>query len=274
MSKHNSSHDKLPAFKPEPASASRLAQRRPNAAPEVTSEDEVEALRAQIVQLEKLASFGKIAAGVAHEINNPLTAILAYADQLARSLKDVAPEQLERVRRISDSAERILGFSRDLVAYSRPSQGTPSPLSLHAILDQALFFCGHLFEKQQVTVTREFAAEEPKMIGLSEQLVQVFVNLLTNACQAMGEGEHVIRITTQWDGAAAVVTVEDSGRGIAEADLERVFEPFFTTKRESGGTGLGLCIVKNIVDAHRGEITVSRREPRGTKFTVTLPATP
>jgi len=278
MRKRESSHDKLAAFTPEPASASRLSQHRAKTAGEPTPEEEVEALRRQIVQLEKLASFGKIAAGVAHEINNPLTAILAYADQLARSLKDSAPDQLERVKRISESAERILGFSRDLVAYSRPSQGAPSPMSIHATLDQALFFCAHLFEKRHVTVQRDFASEEPRMMGMAEQLVQVFVNLLTNACQAMEDEPRTIRLSTRlstrWDGATILVAIEDSGRGIAEEDLERVFEPFFTTKRESGGTGLGLNIVRNIVDAHRGEITVERCEPRGTRFTVVLPVTP
>src|SRR5262249_37510673 len=146
---------------------------------------EVGVLQAQVIQSEKLASLGQIAAGVVHELNNPLTSIVAYSDYLRkkgeRNGADVA--DLERLTRINEAAERILRFSRDLIAYSRPSTEVPAPVAIHDVIDRALVFCEHVLERTGVMVERTFG--DVKLVrGVAGQLTQVFVNLFTNACQA------------------------------------------------------------------------------------------
>ncbi len=265
------SEQRLPGFTPVPPSDPRASQRRAKAG--ASLDVDVEDLKEQIVQLQKLAEFGRIAAGVVHEINNPLTAIVAHAEHLERALAASAPEHVERAKRILESAERILRFSRDLMAYSRPSKTLAMPMSIRTAIDQALLFCSHLLECEGVTVEREIDSDLPALRAVPEQLVQVFVNLLTNACQAMDGERRLIVIVACADEAREhlVVSVEDSGRGIPEQSRHEVFEPFFTTKRDNGGTGLGLSIVKSIVDAHGGEIRVERAEPTGTRFVLILP---
>ncbi len=265
------SEERLPGLTPVPPSELRASQRRTKVEP--ARDGEVAMLQAQIVQLQKLAAFGKIAAGVVHEINNPLTAILAHAEHLERALAVSAPEHVARVKRILESVERILGFSRDLVAYARPSAHPATPMSIRTAVDQALLFCSHLLEREQVTVEQSFEGELPHVRAIPEQLVQVFVNLLTNACQAMdGEARRIVMIARADETRENVlVSIEDSGRGVPEERESEIFEPFFTTKRDSGGTGLGLSIVKSILEAHGGDIFLERAVPSGARFVVRLP---
>lgn len=234
--------------------------------------DEAESLRHQVIQSEKLASLGQIAAGIVHELNNPLTSILAYSDYLRkkweRSLAD--PSDIERLRRIGEAADRILAFSRDLITYSRPTASIPGPVSVLEAVERALVFCEHIVSGANVRIERQF--EPVRLVsGVMGQLTQVFVNLTTNGCQAMQEGG-VLRFRMQMssDQEHVVVVVEDEGHGIDSAHLERVFEPYFTTKNEGSGTGLGLPIVKRIVESHGGRIS-AHNLARGAAFTVTLP---
>jgi two-component system NtrC family sensor kinase len=235
-------------------------------------------LQAQVIQNEKLASLGQIVAGVVHELNNPLTSIIAYSDYLKRKAHARAPyddleDDLERLRRIGEAAARILNFSRDLVAYARPSADVPGTVQVQDIVEKALVFCEHEFNGSNIQISREFDARLPPVRGMAGQLTQVFVNLFTNAAHAMGNGGGDLRVHMHANVKEHTLTIEiaDSGTGIDEHDMPQIFEPFFTTKTEGRGTGLGLSIVRGIMDAHGGTIDASSVLGEGTTFTLTLP---
>jgi two-component system NtrC family sensor kinase len=234
-------------------------------------------LQAQVIQNEKLASLGQIVAGVVHELNNPLTSIIAYSDYLTKKLgKDLSAnlsEDAERVRRIGEAAERILKFTRDLVAYARPTGDARGPVHIEEVVERALVFCEHEFVDGQVEVERDFPPPLPLIAGIPGQLTQVFVNLFTNAAHAMSKTGGVLRITARAvdSGASLRIDVSDTGDGIAAEAMPQIFEPFFTTKTDGRGTGLGLSIVRGILDAHGGTIQVSSAHGQGTSFTLTLP---
>jgi two-component system, NtrC family, sensor kinase len=237
---------------------------------------DLRALNSHMVQAEKLASLGQIAAGVVHELNNPLTSIVAYTDWLLRKQGPAGdPDSLERLRRISESASRILRFTRDLVAYARPSSEVPVPVSLHTVIEQALAFCEHVLAQHSAQVERRFTPDAPAVRGMHEQLVQVFVNLFTNACHAMPQsgGRLAVRSELSVDGRRLAVYVEDNGHGIAADHLAQIFAPFFTTKVDGRGTGLGLSIVKNILDNHGAEIRAERGDGGGACFVLVFPVT-
>jgi len=236
-------------------------------------------LRDQAVQSDKLAGLGRMAASVVHELNNPLTSIVTYADFLKRRFDrdDVDPADRERVARISEAANRVLGFTRDLVAYSRPSAASPQALSIHDVLERALIFCDHVVSANEIEVVRRYG-ELPAVRGVHGPLTQVFVNLITNACQAMPRGGNlVIETRVATDGASIWVAVADDGDGIEPSHLERIFEPYFTTRSEGGGSGLGLDIVRTIVTSHGGRVTAenaSDAHTKGAVFSVVLPTPP
>jgi two-component system NtrC family sensor kinase len=235
--------------------------------------EELRALNNHMVQAEKLASLGQLAAGVVHELNNPLTSIVAYTDYLSKRAEARADkDDLERLRRVSESANRMLRFTRDLVTYARPSREEPVPFTITTVIDQALAFCEHVVDQVGVSVQRAYAATNAEVRGMPEQLAQVFVNLVTNACHAMPEAGGKLVLRTAFEGDSQVrVQVEDNGHGILDQHLSQIFVPFFTTKGEGRGTGLGLSIVRNIVDNHRGQIWAERIDGGGTRFVITLP---
>jgi two-component system, NtrC family, sensor kinase len=245
-----------------------------------TSPHDARALDQRLLQADKLANFGQIAAGVVHELNNPLTSIVAYSDYLIRKavsgggVKD--PDTLERLQRISESATRMLRFTRDLVSYSRPSSTIAGPVVLHSVIDQAVAFCEHVLSGAGMRLERRYGADVLTVRAVGEQLVQVFVNLLTNASQAAPPRDGCVVVTTALaeigEGTRRVVIiVEDNGSGIAPEHLPHVFVPFFTTKRDMQGTGLGLSIVKSILDGHDGAIRVESDDGLGTRFVIDLP---
>jgi signal transduction histidine kinase len=237
-------------------------------------EHEANAREALLIQAEKLATLGQLAAGMVHELNNPLTSILAYSDflqkrALARTPQD--PDELERLRRIGESAHRMLRFTRDLVQYARPID-VRGPVVVSSVIEQALSFCEHLIDETSVQVDRRLGDGVLPVRGAAEQLAQVFVNLFTNACHAMPTGGKLVIITeVASDESCVRVFVEDSGHGIEAHAIQQVFEPFFTTKHDGRGSGLGLSIVKSIVEQHEGTIEVESEMGRGTRFLITLP---
>jgi two-component system, NtrC family, sensor kinase len=234
---------------------------------------QIEALQQQVVRAERLATLGELAAGVVHELNNPLTSITVYAEYLVRKLEaqGAEPGDVEKLRRIGASAQRILRFSRDLVQYARPSGRDLGPIDLAAVVRQSVSICEHLVERGGITLGVEVDPELPAVQAVGGQLEQVLINLITNAVHAVENGGRV-EVRAQADSPSTVMLeVCDSGPGIADDDRERIFEPFFTTKPDGKGTGLGLPIVRNIVDQHHGEIRVSRSDLGGAAFRVILP---
>ena len=236
-------------------------------------------LQSRIVQSEKLASIGQIAAKVVHELNNPLTAIVTYAEFLTRKLEHAQHEaaDVERLRRIGQSADRILRFSRDLTTYARPNEEVSAELTVAELLERSIVFCEHVTGEHGISVVTRFEAETPSIVGRRGQLTQVFVNLITNACHAIQdadrtyEGEIVVTAEASPEGRVRI-SVGDNGLGISPENVVRVFDPFFTTKREGRGTGLGLSIVKSIVEEHGGRVWVRTMVGRGAQFIVELPA--
>lgn len=230
--------------------------------------------RRQAVHTDRLAGLGRVVAGVVHELNNPVTSILSYADYLRRKAErgPLEPADLERIARIEEAAQRIHGFSRELITYARPAGELPVPLVIHDVIDRALLFCEHVLDGARVAVERHYGAVTP-VRGRGGQLAQVFVNLFTNAANAMEDGGGTLGIHTSLDptGQFVHIAVIDTGRGIAEDVLPRLFEPFFTTAGPGGGTGLGLSIVRDIVERHRGRVWAERRPFAGAVFHVALP---
>jgi len=236
-------------------------------------QSKIEALQQQIVRAERLATLGELAAGVVHELNNPLTSITVYAEYLVRKLESQGAEgsDLEKLRRIGASAQRILRFSRDLVQYARPSGRDVEPVDLAAVVRQSVSICEHLVERGGVSLAIEVDPELPVVRAVSGQLEQVLINLITNAVHAVESGGRVVVRAQTESPSAVLLEVADSGPGVAEIDRDKIFEPFFTTKPDGKGTGLGLPIVRNIVDQHHGVISVARSDLGGAAFRVVLP---
>ncbi|UQA62282.1 sensor histidine kinase [Polyangium aurulentum] len=236
---------------------------------------ELQQLEEQVIQTSKLASLGQMAAGIMHELNNPLTSIVAYSDYLYKKAERTGVDHadVERLGRINEAAERILRFSRDLMAYSRPSPAVPAAVAIHAVIDRALVFCDHVLEATHVQVERDFG-DVPLVRGINAQLTQVFVNLFTNAAHAMA-ATHGGRLTIKTELTptedAVSITIRDEGHGIEAAHLDKIFEPFFTTKPDGTGAGLGLSIVRNIMTSHGGKIRAYAHASKGTVFYLELP---
>ena len=235
-------------------------------------------LQGQVIQAEKLATLGQLAAGVVHELNNPLTSITVYAEYLLRkalAAKDMpaAPEpgDIEKLRRISAGAHRILEFAKDLVQYAKPAGDELDVIAINNVVRHSLSFCEHLFEQEHIELVQDLSSELPALYAVPGQLEQVLINLGTNAAHAVdGVGTVTVRTFSPEAGVVGL-SIADTGPGIPEADRERVFEPFFTTKTDGKGTGLGLSIVRNIIEQHEGQVVISSSDSGGALFTITLP---
>ena len=240
-------------------------------------QSKIELLQQQVVRAERLATLGELAAGVVHELNNPLTSITVYAEYLVRKLESQGAEvaDLEKLRRIGASAQRILRFSRDLVQYARPSGRDLEPVDIAAVVRSSVSICEHLVDRGGIALAVDVDPELPVIQAIAGQLEQVLINLITNAVHAVeGKGDKAGRVVVRAQvesPSTILVEVADSGPGITPEDREKIFEPFFTTKPDGKGTGLGLPIVRNIVEQHRGEISVARSDLGGAAFRVILP---
>ena len=221
---------------------------------------------------QRLAAFGRLAAGIVHELNNPLVAIVTYSESLLdrHRLGGLEPTDLEKLRRIREAGERIQRFSRDLIAYARPSADKAESVDLVALLEQAARMCDPVLKEAKARMRLELLPV-PRIQGARASLLQVFVNLITNAAQAMKPEGGVVTLGLDAREDRVVARVTDDGAGMDEEVKARVFEPFFTTKQGGRGTGLGLSIVQGIVARHGGSIEVRSAPGAGTTFVVTLP---
>lgn len=237
---------------------------------------ERKAIQARLAQADRLAALGVLSAGVAHEINNPLSYVLLNLEFLERELKRLhEPERREtllaRVNEAKHGAERVATIVRDLKTFARGDEALLGPVLLEPVIESALNVVGSEIRKRAL-VERRFEAV-PAVNGNAARLEQVFVNLLLNAAQAIPDTgcDHRISVGMARDGAMVRVTVADTGSGIADDVLDRIFDPFFTTKPPGVGTGLGLPICRGIVQAHGGELSVTSRVGQGSTFTLRLP---
>ena len=235
----------------------------------------------QLIQAEKMSSIGVLAAGVAHEINNPLTSVAGYAEALLRRFRDEPaleldarlssfPKYLEVIVRESYHCKGIIDH---LLNFSRKSDGLSGEVDLNGILSEIIELLMHQPGSGQIEIVTVLRVDFP-ILGDPSGLRQVFMNLLYNAFQSIREGGRV-EITTQrsGDGEAVEVLIRDTGCGIASEVMDRIWDPFFTTKEVGKGLGLGLALTYNIVKRHGGTISVESRLNEGSLFTVRLPAT-
>lgn len=236
----------------------------------VTLEDvsDVRALTDQLIRADRLAAMGELTAGVAHEVRNPLGVIRASVQLLEDAHCDPAriEEAAEVIKQEIDRLDKVI---KALLDFGRPSKPTLVVTDLGSVIEDVVLFTQRFAKQADVTIELDMDDDLPRIEGDPDQLKQVFLNLVTNAVQAMGDSGGLISITANGQGDYLVVEVSDSGPGISEADLPKVFDPFFTKRAE--GTGLGLTIVHRIIDEHDGHIEV-RSSEHGTTFTVTLPA--
>ena len=246
------------------------------------SQEQEAQLERRLLFADRMASIGTLAAGAAHEINNPLASIAAnltlILDELAVLRSTIPPEQLaELTQMATDSrtaAETIRNVIHGLKTFSRAADEQRSVIDVRNVLELSVSLTSHQILQRACLVT-DYGAT-PLIHADGARLGQVFVNLLVNACQAIPEGDvsaHEIRISTSTDGAGhAVIEIRDTGSGIPAASIDQVFDPFFTTKEIGVGTGLGLSISHNLVSAIGGSIRVTSEEARGTTFRVEIPA--
>ncbi len=231
--------------------------------------DDKARLREQIRQADRLATIGHLAAGLAHELNEPLGNILGFA-QLSLKIPDL-PEQavtdLDWIVRSSLYAREVI---KKLMLFARQAPSQATAVDLNAIVRESIPLLSTRRSEAIVTVESSLSPGTLPVRGDRGQLQQVFVNLAVNAIQAMPNGG-VLRVCTASTDSGAVLLVEDSGVGIAQEIVEQIFEPFFTTKDVGEGTGLGLSVAHGIVTAHGGTIEVDTEPGRGTKMRVTLP---
>ncbi|RMD66827.1 MAG: hypothetical protein D6824_00070 [Planctomycetota bacterium] len=256
-----------------------------------------ETLRAQVASLQQelrsaneqlrrsraLAALGEMAAGIAHEIRNPLGSIQLYAQALEEDLRE-SPQQRDLARRIAEAVHGLDRVVRDVLVFARPLASQRRPLDIAALFEQTLACGAALLEHSGVRVQRRIAEDLPRAEGDPDLLRQALLNLLRNAVEALAqsppEGEEEARVwllarpATMRDdrgvrAPALELCVEDNGPGLREDAKEKLFQPFFTTKRE--GAGMGLAVVHRIVDVHHGAVRVERRAPRGARFVLALP---
>jgi two-component system, NtrC family, sensor kinase len=229
-------------------------------------------MRLRLMESDRLAAVGELVAGVAHEVNNPLSSISAFAQLLLRdgSLGQSQRESIEVIRAETMRASQVV---KDLLAFARRSEPQRAPLDLNVVVERSLRMRQYQFSEASVRVEADLADDLPSVMGDARQLQQVCLNLLTNAVQAMSPGGGgVLRVRSYAENGDVRLEVTDTGPGISSDTRARIFEPFFTTKKEGEGTGLGLSVSYGIVTAHGGTVEVVQTGSSGTTFRVALPA--
>ncbi|MDT5157448.1 MAG: hypothetical protein QOH51_1805 [Acidobacteriota bacterium] len=237
--------------------------------------EELSTMTQQFWQASKLATIGELTASIAHELNNPLATVSLRTESLLGQFAEGDPKQ-GALKIIEQEVERMAKLVGNLLQFSRRNHQQISTIDVYQEIENTLDFIEHHLRSHQINVVREFADTLPTLYADNQQLRQVFLNLLTNASDAMSQGGTLtLRVTAGQteDGAVAVVIeFADTGPGIKPEDLLKVWEPFFTTKAEGKGTGLGLAICRRIVEEHKGTINIESEVGKGTTVRITLPA--
>jgi signal transduction histidine kinase len=226
---------------------------------------ELQESQALLVQQEKQAAFGLLAAGIAHEVGNPLAAISSLVQLLNR--RDIDQHTRERLQMVDDQLRRIQRTLRELVDFSRPATNAAAPADIAQVIDAALNIAKYYKRKKGRRIITRYAPGLPPVEMVRDQMVQVFLNLILNALDATPEGGQ-IEISTALERGWLRVDVRDTGGGIAPEHRHRIFQSYFTTKET--GTGLGLFVCRNIVEGQGGRIELTDTSPAGTTFTVYL----
>lgn len=228
-------------------------------------------LEKQLRHSEKLSSLGKLAAGIAHEINQPLTGVLTFAHLLLRKYKN-DPQTKKDLEIIVRETSRIRGIVQGILDFARETRVQKKPQRIEIVLDKTLDIVVHQERFFGITVEKDYDLSLPEVVIDASLIQQVFLNIILNACDAM-KGSGKLTLRTRAKNGWVEVMFSDTGHGIPESILDKIFDPFFTTKESSEGTGmgLGLAVSYGIVQSHGGEILVNSKEGVGTTFTVRLP---
>jgi two-component system NtrC family sensor kinase len=231
------------------------------------------ATKAQLFQSAKLSAIGELAAGVAHEIRNPLTTIIGDTQLLMADMEPGQPEyeSLKAIERSGQRASKVIG---NLLSFSRQEEYELASIDINESINDALSLIVYQIERSNVSIIKDLAVELPLVSASLHHLEEVWINLVLNARDSIPDRRNgEIRIASRLDGSgkAVQVLVSDNGCGIPEANRDRLFEPFFTTKDVDEGTGLGLYISYNIIERHNGLIEIDSEEGKGTTVAVTLP---
>lgn len=232
--------------------------------------DTLHATREQLVHSENLASLGQLAAGVAHELNNPLGTILLYAESAQRECAEDDPHCADLAVIVKET-KRCKRIVADLLNFSRQHQVIAQPTDINALLQELVEMAPRRIKTVSIPVVTEFDPSLPIIEADTAQLRQVFLNIMTNAVEAMPEGGTLTIRTRKGPGGNVTIEIEDTGFGIPHENLGKLFTPFFTTKPIGKGTGLGLAISYGIIKMHRGQINVKSQVGQGTTFIISLP---
>ncbi len=232
---------------------------------------ELTEMQSHLIQSEKLASLGKLAAGIAHEINNPLGGILIYSHLLLEETNKSSPHY-ENLKKIVKETSRCKDIVKGLLEFARPKEPETSQVDINDIVESSIAIMEGQALFQNIEIKKSYAKDLPRIIADGAQLQQVFMNIILNAAEAM-DGKGVLTLSTSLDGDKTHIEVKfsDTGHGIKEEDKRRLFEPFFTTKEVGKGTGLGLAISYSIVQKHNGTIKVESEVGKGSSFRVIIP---
>jgi two-component system, NtrC family, sensor kinase len=230
-------------------------------------------LEAQLSQADKLSSIGLLAAGVAHEVNTPLAVISSYAQMLAKQLQG-DPQRGALLEKITRQTFRASEIVNNLLNFSRTSGTEFTEIDVNKVISDTLALLEHQFRTSRIHIQSELYRDLPLIYGNAGRLQQVFLNLFLNAKDAMNNGG-TLRIATA-NGEAIIVSVADTGSGIAQEHIHRIYDPFFTTKSaprdgQNRGTGLGLSVTYGIIQEHAGKIKVESRPGEGTTFLLEFP---
>jgi two-component system NtrC family sensor kinase len=231
---------------------------------------QIREMQSVIIRSEKLASLGELAAGIAHELNNPLTGIVLHASLIEEN-PDLPSQFREELSTITGEADRCARIVKNLLDFSRKTEPSKAMNSVNDTIDRALGLVEHLASFQNIEIIKDYTEDLPDLLLDPGQIEQVFVNMFVNASQAMeDEGRLTLWTGLDVDGESVLVRVEDTGQGIPEENIGRIFDPFFSTKGGKG-TGLGLSVSYGIIEGHGGTIEVKSNVGEGTVFTITIP---
>ena len=228
--------------------------------------------QAQLIQTEKLSAMGKFVAGIAHELNNPLTGVIGFSQMLQET--GISENQTTVLNRIIGSAERCRRIVQGLLSFSRRSKSERKPTHVNDLVESAIDILDHELSGGNVEVVLDLSATLPEVLMDAHQMQQVFLNIINNSVQAMDErnGDKRLIVSTRLTDQQVVISFQDNGVGIDTGDLPNIFNPFFTTKPVGSGTGLGLSLAYGIVREHGGIIRAESQPGQGATFTVELPS--
>jgi signal transduction histidine kinase len=229
----------------------------------------------QLIQAAKLSSLGQLAAAVAHELNNPLAGVLVYTKLMKERLSNNSLDRekyRKNLEQIESAVDYCTGIIQGLLDFARQSPPLLRPVTIGRAIDKALSLVGHQAKTRRIEIVSDDSSSLPLVVADFNQLVQVFVNLVVNAVQAMDDGSKLTIDTSSSDDEWVRIGFRDTGCGISEENMEKLFTPFFTTKDEVKGVGLGLAVSHGIIERHGGTIEVESEIGKGSIFTVVLPA--